>query len=131
EHDVARDVLRGRIDEIIALDTGAPGHQIIALAGMCLHWMEEQDEAVRLIAPNVQALRDRGAVTPLAFPLVVLASVHMRRGDFLGARELARDAAAVGEESIGPLLQAITWNPRAFAAAYLAEDEVCVTNATR
>ena len=104
---------------------------MIALAGMTLHWLEEQDAAIGLIAPNVQTLRDRGAVTPLAFPLVVLASIHMRRGDFLGARELAREAAAVGEEAIGPLLQAITWNTRAFAAAYLAEDEVCVTNATR
>ena len=29
------------------------------------------------------------------------------------------------------MLQALTWNTRAFAAAYLAEDEACVTNATR
>ena len=131
DHEVARAVIGARIEEIRALDPAGPGHEVIALAGMTLHWVEEQDVATGLIAPNVQALRDRGAVTPLAFPLVVLASVHMRRGDFLGARELAREAAAVGEEAIGPLLQAITWNTRAFAAAYLAEDEVCVTNATR
>lgn len=104
---------------------------MIALAGMCLHWLEEQEAATALIAPVVQTLRDRGAVTPLAFPLVVLASIHMRRGDFFGGRDLAREAAGVGEEAIGPLLQALTWNTRAFAAAYLAEDEVCVTNATR
>jgi ATP/maltotriose-dependent transcriptional regulator MalT len=131
DHRVARAVIGARIEEIRALDPAGPGHEVIALAGMTLHWVEEQDAATGLIAPNVQALRDRGAVTPLAFPLVVLASIHMRRGDFLGGRELAREAAAVGEEAIGPLLQAITWNTRAFAAAYLAEDEACVTNATR
>jgi DNA-binding CsgD family transcriptional regulator len=131
DHQVARAVIGARIEEIRALDPAGPGHEVIALAGMTLHWVEEQDAATGLIAPNVQALRDRGAVTPLAFPLVVLASIHMRRGDFLGGRELAREAAAVGEEAIGPLLQAIAWNTRAFAAAYLAEDEACVANATR
>ncbi|HET6507503.1 MAG TPA: AAA family ATPase [Baekduia sp.] len=129
EHDVARAVLGGRLDEIVALDPAAPGHQVIALAGMCLHWIEEQDAAVRLIAPVVQTLRERGAVTPLAFPLVVLASVHCRRGDFHGARELAREAAGLGEEAIGDFLQALTLNTRAFVAAYLGEDDVCVANA--
>lgn len=129
EHDVARGVLRERIGEILALDPAAPGHQVIALAGMCLHWMEEQDQAVRLIAPAVQTLRERGAVTPLAFPLVVLASVHSRRGDFRGARTLAHEAAALGEEAIGGFLQALTLNTRAFVAAYLGEDELCVAHA--
>jgi DNA-binding CsgD family transcriptional regulator len=96
---------------------------------MCLHWMEEQDEAVRLIAPMVQTLRDRGAVMPLAFPLVVLASVHSRRGDLRGARELAQEAASFGEEAIGGFLQALTLNTRAFVAAYLGEDDVCTTHA--
>lgn len=126
EHDDAHRVLRGRLDEILALDPAAPGHQVIALAGMCLHWTEQQEEAIRLIAPVVQTLRDRGAVTPLAFPLVVLASVHSRRGDFRGAAVLAREATALGEEAIGDFLQALTLNTRAFVAAYLAEDEVCV-----
>ncbi|MBS1678561.1 MAG: helix-turn-helix domain-containing protein [Actinobacteria bacterium] len=131
KHEVARRVLRGRIEEIRAVDPAAPGHQVIALAGMCLHWLEEQDEAVRLIAPAVQTLRDRGAVTPLAFPLVVLASVRMRRGDFRGAAEPAGEAAALGEEAIGPFLQALTLNTRAFVAAYLGEDDVCAGNARR
>ena len=131
DHGTARRVLRGRIEEIRARDPAAPGHQIIALAGMCLHWLEEQDEAVRLIAPAVETLRDRGAVTPLAFPLVVLASVHMRRGDFRGAAGPAREAAALGEEAIGPLLQALTLNTRAFVAAYLGEDDPCVAKAHR
>ncbi|MBS1879380.1 MAG: AAA family ATPase [Actinobacteria bacterium] len=131
EHGVARRVLGGRIKEIRALDAATPGHQVVALAGMCLHWIEEQDEAVRLIAPRVQTLRERGAVTPLAFPLVVLASVSTRRGDFRGAAELATEAAALGEEAIGPFLQALTLNTRAFVAAYLGEDEVCVSHAER
>lgn len=131
EHEVARGVLGRRIEEIRALDPAGPGHQVIALAGMCLHWTEQQDAATRLIAPTVQALRDRGAVTPLAFPLVVLVSVHTRSGDFPGAAELAREAAALGEEAIGPFLQALTLNSRAFVAAYLGEDEVCIANARR
>ena len=131
EHAAARRVLGGRIEEIRVLDPAGPGHQVIALAGMCLHWIEEQDAAIRLIAPMVQTLRDRGAVTPLAFPLVVLVSVHTRRGDFRGAAQLAREAAALGEEAIGPFLQALTLNSRAFVAAYLGEDAVCVANARR
>ncbi|HEX5924851.1 MAG TPA: helix-turn-helix transcriptional regulator, partial [Baekduia sp.] len=128
-HRSARTVLAARIDELLALDPGAPGHEIIALAGMCLHWMEEQEEAVRLIAPVVQTLRERGAVTPLAFPLVVLASSRSRHGDFFGARELADEAVALGEETIGGFLQALTLNTRAFVAAFLAEDEICTNNA--
>ncbi len=128
-HRSARTVLAPRIDELLALDPGAPGHEIIALAGMCLHWMEEQEEAVRLIAPVVQTLRERGAVTPLAFPLVVLASSRSRHGDFFGARELADEAVALGEETIGGFLQALTLNTRAFVAAFLAEDEICTNNA--
>ncbi len=131
EHATARRVLGARIAEIGALDPAAPGHEVIALTGMCLHWVEQQDAAIALIAPVVQTLRERGAVTPLAFPLVVLASVHTRRGDFLGARELAQEAAALGDEAIGPFLQALTANTRAFVAAYLGEDEVCIANATR
>ncbi|MBS1891142.1 MAG: helix-turn-helix domain-containing protein [Actinobacteria bacterium] len=131
EHAKADAVLGSRLDEIRALDPAGRGHEVIALAGMCLHWLEEQDAATALIAPVVQELRDRGAVTPLAFPLVVLVSVHTRRGDFLGARELAREAAALGEEAIGPFLQALTLNTRAFVAAYLGEEEACVVNAGR
>ncbi|MBS1888018.1 MAG: AAA family ATPase [Actinobacteria bacterium] len=131
EHRAAREVLLGRLEEIRALDPAGPGHQVIALSGMALHWTEEQDAATGLIAPVVQTLRDRGAVTPLAFPLVVLTSVHTRRGDFLAARELAEEAAALGEEAIGPFLQALTSNTRAFVAAYRAEDEACVVNAER
>ena len=131
EHELARRVLRGRIEELQALDVAGPGHQAIALAGMCLHWTEEQDAAVRLIAPMVQTLRDRGVLTPLAFPLVVLVSVHTRRGDLHGARALADEAAALGEEAIGPFLQALTLNARAFVAAHLGEDEVCTANARR
>jgi len=131
EHASARDVLGERIEEIRALDAATPGHQAIALAGMCLHWIEEQDEATRLVAPIVQTLRDQGAVTPLAFPLVVLVSVHTRRGDFDGARELAQEAAALSEEAIGPFLQALTLNARAFVAAYVGEEDVCVDNARR
>lgn len=129
EHDAARRVLHERLDELRALDPAGPGHQVIALAGMCLHWMEEQDQAVGLIAPAVQTLRERGAVTPLAFPLVVLASVCCRRGDFRGAREFAQEAAALGEETIGDFLQALTLNTRAFVAAYLGEDDICTGHA--
>jgi DNA-binding CsgD family transcriptional regulator len=131
DHVAARALVDARIAEIRALDPAAPGHEVIALAGMCLHWLEEQNEAIGLIAPVVQTLRDRGAVTPLAFPLVVLVSVHTRRGDFFRARELAREAAALGEEAIGPFLQALTSNSRAFGAAYLGEEEACVVNAER
>lgn len=131
EHAFARAVLRGRLEEIQALDPSGPGHQVIAVAGQCLHWMEEQEAALRLIVPVVQTLRERGAVTPLAFPLVVLTSVHARRGDFRGARALADEAAALGEEAIGGFLQALTLGTRGFVAAYLAEDEICIANAER
>lgn len=131
EHAGARELLDGRLDAISALDPSAPGHEVIALAGMCLHWMEEQDRAIRLIAPAVQTLRDRGAVTPLAFPLVVLVSVYTRRGDFCGAARFADEAATLGEEAIGPFLQAMSLNTRAFVAAYLDETDVCRANAER
>lgn len=131
EHASARRLLDGRTGEVRVLDAATADHQVVALAGMCLHWLEEQDAAIRLIAPVVQTLREQGAVTPLAFPLVVLVSVHTRRGDFAAAGELAREAAALGEEAIGPFLQALTLNARAFVAAYVDDADVCIANAQR
>ncbi len=131
DHATARDLMMPRMDDIRYLDPASPAGQIIALAGMTLHWLEELDAAVSIIAPAVQSLRERGAVTPLAFPLVVLVAVHARRGDFRVADELAREAAALGEEAIGAFLQAIAVNSRAHVASLLGEEDVCHAMAER
>ena len=131
EHRIAREVIMPRIDEIRALDGASADHQVVALAGMCLHWLEELDAAVGLMAPLVRGLRDHGAVTPLAFPLVVLVAVHSRRGDFLVAEELAREAETLGEEAIGPFLQALALNSRAYVTSILGDDDACRSAAHR
>ncbi len=131
DHAFAREVLLGRLDELRSLDLSSPEHQIIGLAGLCLHWLEELDEAVALMAPVVRTLREHGAVTPLAFPLVVLVAVHGRRGDFRAADELAREAEMLGEEAIGAFLQGLVLNARAFVAAILGDDAACTAAAAR
>ena len=72
EHARARTLLRGRHAALRALDPTGPGHEILAVAALVHLWMEDYEDAERLLSWLVETCRERGAIVALAFPLAVL-----------------------------------------------------------
>jgi DNA-binding CsgD family transcriptional regulator/tetratricopeptide (TPR) repeat protein len=131
EHTRARALLRSRHAQLRALDPTAPGHEILAVASLCHLWMEDLDDAERILVWLVETCRERGAIGARAFPLSVLASLHLRRGDFAEAARLSDEALALGEDAVGSFLHSVTLTTAAFVAANRGEAQACTRHAER
>jgi DNA-binding CsgD family transcriptional regulator/tetratricopeptide (TPR) repeat protein len=125
EHERARRLLGLRAPALAALDPTAPGHEILSVAALCHLWMEDFEEAERLLVVLVDTARARGAVGALAFPLSVLASLHLRRGAFDLAAQLAAEEVALGEEAVGSFLHSVALTTVAFVAAHQGRAADC------
>jgi DNA-binding CsgD family transcriptional regulator/tetratricopeptide (TPR) repeat protein len=128
-HAQARALLRERHGALRALDPVGPGHEILAVAALCHLWMEDLDDAERLLTWLVETGRERGAVVALAFPLNVLASLHLRRGAFHEAAALSAEALALGEDAVGSFLHSVSLTTAAFVAAHLGDAPACAARA--
>jgi DNA-binding CsgD family transcriptional regulator/tetratricopeptide (TPR) repeat protein len=131
EHARARALLRARHEQLRALDPTGPGHEILAVASLCHLWMEDLDDAERILVWLVDTCRERGAIAPLAFPLAVLASLHIRRGALDEAGRLSGEALALGEDAVGSFLHSVTLTTAAFVAANRGEAQACTGHAER
>jgi DNA-binding CsgD family transcriptional regulator/tetratricopeptide (TPR) repeat protein len=129
EHARARALLQRRHAALRALDPTGPGHEILAVAALVHVWMEDYEDAERLLVWLVETCRERGAVVALAFPLAVLASLHLRRGSLAEAARLADEALALGEDAVGSFLYSVTLTTAAFVAANLGDAEACTRHA--
>jgi DNA-binding NarL/FixJ family response regulator len=129
EHDRARMLLRRRHTALRALDPTGPGHEILAVAALVHLWMEDYEDAERLLVWLVDTCRERGAIVALAFPLAVAASLHLRRGSLLVAAEFADEAVGLGEDAVGSFLHSVTLTTAAFVAANLGDSEACIRHA--
>jgi DNA-binding CsgD family transcriptional regulator/tetratricopeptide (TPR) repeat protein len=129
EHDRARTLLRRRHEALRALDPTGPGHEILAVAALVHLWMEDYEDAERLLVWLVEACRERGAVVALAFPLTVSASLHLRRGSLGEAARISDEAVGLGEDAVGSFLHSVTLTTAAFVAAYLGDAEACTRHA--
>ncbi|HTE64270.1 MAG TPA: AAA family ATPase [Solirubrobacteraceae bacterium] len=129
EHARARELLRRRRPELRSLDPTGPGHEILAAAALVHLWMEDYDDAERLLVWLIDTCRERGAIVALAFPLAVLASLHLRRGSLAEAARLSDEAAGLGEDAVGSFLHSVTLTTAAFVAANLGDAEACVRHA--
>jgi DNA-binding CsgD family transcriptional regulator len=129
QHARARVLLRERHDALRALDPVGPGHEILAVAALCHLWMEDLDDAERLLTWLVETGRERGAVVALAFPLNVLASLHLRWGAFHQAAALSAEALALGEDAVGSFLHSVSLTTAAFVAANLGDAPACSAHA--
>jgi DNA-binding CsgD family transcriptional regulator len=129
EHSRARALLRSRHTALRALDPTGPGHEILAVAALVHLWMEDYEDADRLLVWLVETCRERGAVVALAFPLAVAASLHVRRGTLGEAARLSDEAVGLGEDAVGSFLHSVTLTTAAFVAAYLGDAEACVRHA--
>jgi DNA-binding CsgD family transcriptional regulator/tetratricopeptide (TPR) repeat protein len=129
EHARARTLLRRRRDALRALDPTGPGHEILAVAALVHLWMEDYEDAERLLVWLVETCRERGAIVALAFPLAVLASLHIRRGSLREAARLSDEAVDLGEDAVGSFLHSVTLTTAAFVAANLGDAEACIRHA--
>jgi DNA-binding CsgD family transcriptional regulator len=126
EHDRARQVLQERAGELAALDPTGPGHEILSVAALCHLWMEDFEDAERLLVWLIDAARRRGAAAPLAFPLAVMATVLLRRGSFGPAMELALESQQLGEEAVGGFVHSLAVTAVAFVAAHQGDAARCL-----
>jgi len=129
EHSRARELLRRRHEALRALDPTGPGHEILAVAALVHVWMEDYEDAERLLVWLVETCRERGAIVALAFPLAVSASLHMRRGSLGEAARLSDEAVGLGEDAVGGFLYSVTLTTAAFVAANLGDAEACTRHA--
>ena len=129
EHARARTLLRRRQSALRALDPTGPGHEILAVAALVHLWMEDYEDAERLLVWLIETCRERGAIVALAFPLAVAASLHLRRGSLGEAARLSDEAVGLGEDILGSFLHSVTLTTAAFVAANLGDAEACVRHA--
>ncbi|HMJ35976.1 MAG TPA: AAA family ATPase [Baekduia sp.] len=129
EHARARAMLRERAPALAALDPTGPGHEILSVAALCHVWMEDYEDAERLLTWLVDTSRARGAIGALPFPLSVLAGLHLRRGSFAEADALTAEAVGLGEEAVGSFLHSVALVNAAFAAAHRGDAEACSAHA--
>jgi len=129
EHTRARTLLRRRHTALRALDPTGPGHEILAVAALVHLWMEDYEDAERLLVWLIDTCRERGAIVALAFPLAVSASLHMRRGSLGQAARLSDEAVGLGEDAVGSFLHSVTLTTAAFVAANLGDAEACIRHA--
>ena len=129
EHARARTLLRRRHTALRALDPTGPGHEILAVAALVHLWMEDYEDAERLLVWLIETCRERGAIVALAFPLTVSASLQLRRGSLAAAARLSDEAVGLGEDAVGSFLHSVTLTTAAFVAANLGDAEACVRHA--
>ncbi|MEW6582941.1 MAG: LuxR family transcriptional regulator [Actinomycetota bacterium] len=131
EHERARALLRAPEARLDVLDPTGPGHEILTVVALCHLWMEDHEDAERLLGWLVETVRERGGIVPLAFPLAVLATVHLRRGAFAEASALCAEGLALGEDAVGGFLHSLTLVAAAFVAAHVGDGAACVEHAER
>ena len=129
EHARARKLLRRRHTALRALDPTGPGHEILAVAALVHVWMEDYEDAERLLVWLIETCRERGAIVALAFPLAVAASLRLRRGSFHEAARLSDEALGLGEDAVGSFLHSVTLTTAAFVAANRGEAGACIRHA--
>jgi DNA-binding CsgD family transcriptional regulator len=101
EHRRARELLDEVEPGLAHWDPTAPGHEVLAIDALCRLWMGDHEVAERTLTRLVEANRAAGAVTPLALPLAVLATLHIRRGDLELAAACAEESNEIAETGLG------------------------------
>jgi DNA-binding CsgD family transcriptional regulator/tetratricopeptide (TPR) repeat protein len=101
EHARAREILDRIEPGLAAWDPTAPGHEVLAIDALCRLWMGDHEVAERALTRLVAANQAAGAVTPLALPLAVLATLHIRRGDLALAAACAEESNEIAETGLG------------------------------
>jgi len=131
EHHRARALLNENEAALRGWDPTAPGHEVLAVAGLCRLWLGDHDEALAGLTRLIEADRAAGADSVLAAPLAVMATLHLRRGDLRQAREHAIEAAEIADTGLGGFGLTLSLAAEAMVAAHVGDEETCRRAAER
>jgi len=131
QHRRARELLDENETALRLWDPTAPGHEVLAVAGLCRLWLGDYDEALTGLTRLIEADRSAGADSVLAAPLAILATLHLRRGDLRLAREYAVEAAEIVDTGLGGFGLTLALAAEAMVAAHLGDEETCRRAAER
>jgi DNA-binding CsgD family transcriptional regulator len=132
EHRAAREMLDQVEPGLAAWDPTAPGHEVLAIDALCRLWMGDHEVAERALTRLVEANRAAGAVTPLALPLAVLATLHIRRGDLALAAACAEESNEIAETGLGGgFVATLSLAAVAMVAGHRGDAEACEPAAAR
>lgn len=131
EHQQARKLLDENDPALRRWDPTAPGHEVLAVAGLCRLWLGDHDEALTSLTRLIEADRAAGADSVLAAPLAVMATLHLRRGDLHQARENALEAAEIADTGLGGFGLTLSLAAEAMVAAHLGDEDTCRKAADR
>jgi DNA-binding CsgD family transcriptional regulator/tetratricopeptide (TPR) repeat protein len=132
EHRRAREMLDRVEPGLAAWDPTAPGHEVLAIDALCRLWMGDHEVAERALTRLVEANRAAGAVTPLALPLAVLATLHIRRGDLALAAACAEESNEIAETGLGGgFVATLSLAAVAMVAGHRGDAEACEPAAAR
>ncbi len=132
EHARAREMLDRIEPGLAAWDPTAPGHEVLAIDALCRLWMGDHEVAERALTRLVEANRAAGAVTPLALPLAVLATLHIRRGDLARAAACAEESNEIAETGLGGgFVATLSLAAMAMVAGHRGDAEACEPAAAR
>ncbi|MBS1676621.1 MAG: AAA family ATPase [Actinobacteria bacterium] len=132
EHRQARELLDEVEPGLAGWDPTGPGHEVLAIDALCRLWMGDHDLAERTLTRLVEANRAAGAVTPLALPLAVLATLHIRRGDLALAAGCAEESSEIAETGLGGgFVASLSLAAVAMVAGHRGDAETCEPAAAR
>lgn len=131
-HAHARELLDAHADDLLRWDPTGPGYEVLAISGLCRLWLGDHDAAKDVLDRIIEANRATGAVIPLALPLGILASLHLRRGDLVQAAACAEEATEIAETGLGlGASAALVHAAAAMVAAHRGDEQLCRTIAGR
>lgn len=132
EHAPAREMLDRVEPGLAAWDPTAPGHEVLAIDALCRLWMGDHGIAEQALTRLVEANRAAGAVTPLALPLAVLATLHIRRGNLTLAAACAEESNEIAETGLaGGFVATLSLAAVAMVAGHRGDAETCEPAAAR
>ncbi|HWH13679.1 MAG TPA: uroporphyrinogen-III synthase, partial [Miltoncostaeaceae bacterium] len=104
---------------------------VLATLGLALSWLEEGDDAARLVQRSLDGLRRRGLTGALVVPLTSAAQVALRAGRWTEAAECVDEAIVLGRESGQAVAVTFALAASARVHAGCGHQERCETDAGR
>lgn len=124
-HGAARELLAAHEPALRTWDPTAPGHEVLAVAGLCRLWLGDHEIAEATLTRLIEADRASGAASVLSLPLAVLATLHLRRGDLARAAACADESAEIAETGLGGFGLTLALAAVAMVAAHRGDADTC------
>lgn len=131
DHALARELLDEHEPALAGWDPTGPGHEVLAVVGLCRLWLGDHERAEAALVRLVDADRAAGAASVLALPLAALAALRVRQGRLPEAAAHAVEAAEIAETGLGGFGLAVALSSLALVAAQRGEADVCLATADR